>query len=331
MKPDFFSRLIERSVGRADTIQPVLPSRFEPLAAGASWNRTSQQFGSDTMTKSKTETEEETTLGHTDPDPSSTYFSESKDTINPPAYSASKLKKSIVDKDRNENLVESGSDIHLDTRTRKAQRAEFATEVDKKNEIPVLYPIPEFDLRPPISSALEPNQREIAVTAIKKEPESEAKAKSDPEIEHLVPLSKSTLDLLGPISSASEPDHKASAINPPSKSDATQSPDNLRSFKVSQTKHGHKTFPSNFLDVETRIRRPNLAERRSQNKNEGKQYKVSRTNSSEAPSTVKVHIGRIEVRAVMAPTQPGSTVKATRPAANPSLDEYLKKHGGVRR
>jgi hypothetical protein len=50
--------------------------------------------------------------------------------------------------------------------------------------------------------------------------------------------------------------------------------------------------------------------------------------SSSSPSTIRVSIGRIEVKAMMPPAPPPASPKPGRPAPRLSLEEYLKQRNG---
>jgi hypothetical protein len=331
MKADFFSRLIECSLGQADTAQPVLPSRFEPLVAGVRGDRLSQPFGSDSRSESNMGVAEKIELRLMNSIPPSTFFPEAQEGTDALSSSASKPKNIIADKDRDQKLIESGFDDYPNSRIKKAPGTEFPTKAGTENEIPVLNPVSAFDLRPPISSALEANQRDIDAAAIKKASEPVAMSESDIEKENTVLHSKSALDIPAPNSSASKPHQIEIAANTPSKRDTAQSPNNWRSSKLSQAEHGHETVHPNVIAVEARVIPPNLAQGQAELKSDGKLRQSAKTKPGNESPTVKVHIGRIEVRAVMSSTQPVSPRKATRPVPTLSLDEYLKQHSGARR
>lgn len=331
MKADFFSRLIECSLGQADTAQPVLPSRFEFLAVGVTDDRLSQPFGYESRIESNMGIAEKIKLRLMGPIPSSTFFPEAQEGTNALSSSASKPKKIITDKDRDQKLIESGFDDHPNSRIKKAPGTEFPTKAGTENKIPVLNPVSAFDLRPPISSDLEANQRDIDAAAIKKASEPVAMTESDIEKENTLLHSKSALDIPAPNSSASKPYQIEIAANTPSKRNTAQSPSNLRSSKLSQAEYGHETARSNIIAVEARVMRPNLAERQAEEKANGTLQQSTKTKPGNESPTVKVHIGRIEVRAVMSSTQPVSPRKRTRPVPTLSLDEYLKQHNGAQR
>jgi len=331
MKADFFSRLIERSLGQADTAQPVLPSRFEPQAVGVTADRLSQPLGYDSRIESTTGIAEKIKLRVMEPNLSGTFFPEAQEGSDPLSYSASKPKKFIADKDRDQDLIESDFVDHPNTRITKAPKTEFATGVGKEDEITVLHPLSAFDLRPPIPSALKPNQRDIGTAAIKKAPEPAAMTESDIKKENTVVHSKSALDIPAPSSSASKPYQKEIAVNTPSERDTAQSPSNLRSSKLSQAEHGNETAHSNIIAVEARVMRPDLAERQAEAKSDGKLRQSTKMKLENESPTIKVHIGRIEVRAVMSSTQKVSPLKPMRPAPTLSLDEYLKEHSRAQR
>lgn len=58
----------------------------------------------------------------------------------------------------------------------------------------------------------------------------------------------------------------------------------------------------------------------------------TRLQEPEPPApTIRVSIGRVEVRAITSPPAPSPRREKARPAASPSLDDYLKQRGGGRR
>jgi hypothetical protein len=56
--------------------------------------------------------------------------------------------------------------------------------------------------------------------------------------------------------------------------------------------------------------------------------RVAVPTSSSSPSTIRVSIGRIEVKAMMPPAPPPASPKPGRPAPRLSLEEYLKQRNG---
>jgi len=139
------------------------------------------------------------------------------------------------------------------------------------------------------------------------------------------------LDIPPPIPSASTLNQRDISVTPHSEREAALRPSNLRSGKLAQAEHGHETAHSNLIAVEARVMRPILAERQAEEKANGRLQQAAKTKPENEIATIKVHIGRIEVRAVMSSTQPVSPRKPTRPAPALSLDEYLKQHSGARR